>query len=165
MNGAHLGRENGIALQEHIVGELSAVICCRSRVGEDAVFLPLLHGCKQAADADTGCTEIVDLVDFQYRIELVASLQNLADLIGCHRIKAAAKGIELDQLKILTIADKLRGGIEAGVIDPLVVDTERPFRRKINGETVLRQHRKTVRGDHFRNTVIDLRVDVIGSSC
>ena len=44
---------------------------------------------------------------FQTGVDLAASVQDFIHLIGCNGIQAAAKGIQLDQVKILLVFTKL----------------------------------------------------------
>ena len=48
------------------------------------------------------------------------------------------------------------------MVDPLVVDPEGAFGGEIDGQAVLREDGEIVGGNHFRNTVVNLRVDVVG---
>ncbi len=161
VNGAHLGGEDGVAGEVHILGEFRPVISGGLGLGADAPRLTLVHGGQQAADADTGGAQIVHLVDFQDGVELVAALQNLAHLVGGNGVQTAAEGIELDQLQILPIPHEFRRAVQPGMVDPLVVDPEGALGGEIDGQAVFREDGEVVRGDHFRNAVVDLGVDVV----
>ena len=95
MDGAHLGRQNGVALQLHLGGVFLPPIIHRPGLGLDLLLPAHLHGGDQAADADTDGSQVVYLVDFQQGVELVAALQDLRHLVGGDGIQAAAEGIEL----------------------------------------------------------------------
>ena len=164
VNGAHLGGEDGVAGLVHFLGEFRPVIGGGLGLGADAPRLTLVHGGKQTADADTGSAQIVHLVDFQDGVELVAALQNFAHLVGGDGVQAAAEGIQLDQLQVLPIPYKFRRTVQPGMVDPLVVDPEGAFGGEIDGQTVLGEDGEIVGGNHFRNAVVDLRVDVVGSA-
>ena len=68
---------------------------------------------KQAADADTHRAEVVDLVDLENGVELVAALENFGDLVGGHRVKAAAERVELNELETVAPAHEFRRRVEA----------------------------------------------------
>ena len=72
--------------------------------GLDIPFSVLLFfgadGCQKRTDTDAGCAKIVYLVNLQTGVDLAASVQDFIYLIGCNSIQAAAKGIQLDQVKI-----------------------------------------------------------------
>ena len=161
VDGAHLGRQNGIALQLHGFRVLHTLEVHRPGAGMDLLLPAHLHGSDQAADADADSAQIVHLVDFQQRIEFIAALQDLIDLVRGHSVQTAAKGIELQQLQVIPIPDKPGGGIQPGMVDPLVHDPQVLVFLGIR-EAVLREHRQAIGGDEFRDTVIDLRVDMIG---
>ena len=164
VNGAHLGGEDGVAGQVHILGEFRPVIGGGLWLGANAPRLTLVHGGQQTADADTGGAQIVHLVDFQDGVELVAALQNFAHLVGGDGVQAAAEGIQLNQLQVLPIPYKFRRAVQPGMVDPLVVDPEGAFGGEIDGQTVLGEDGEIVGGNHFRNAVVDFGVNVIGSA-
>ena len=164
VNGAHLGGEDGVAGLVHFLGEFRPVISGGLGLGADAPRLTLVHGGQQTADADTGSPQIVHLVDFQDGVELVAALQNFAHLIGGDSVQTAAEGIQLNQLQVLPVPYKFRRTVQPGMVDPLVVDPEGAFGGEIDGQTVLGEDGEIVGGNHFRDAVVDLRVDVVGSA-
>ena len=90
VNGAHLGREQRPLLVAHFFREGRAVVGRALRVRVDALLTSDPHGGEQATDADTHRAEVVDLVDLENGVELVAALENFGDLVGGHRVKAAA---------------------------------------------------------------------------
>ena len=51
------------------------------------------------------------------------------------------------------------------MVHPLVRDDKRPFDLSQMGDGVLCQDREAVGGDQFRNTVVDLRVHMVGTAC
>ena len=61
--------------------------------------------------------------------------------------------------------DEFGSGIETGMIHPLIRDAHRTFGIKVDRETVLGEHREPEACDHFRNAVVDLRINVIGTAC
>ena len=161
VDGAHLGRQNGIALQLHGFRVLHTLEVHRPGAGMNLLLPAHLHGRNQAADADADSAQIVHLVDFQQRIEFIAALQDLIDLVRGHSVQTAAKGIELQQLQVIPIPDEPGGGIQPGMVDPLVHDPQVLVFLGIR-EAVLREHRQAIGGDELGDTVIDLRVDMIG---
>ena len=164
MNGAHLGGEDGVAGLVHFLGELRPVISGGLGLGADAPRLTLVHGGQQTADADTGSAQIVHLVDFEDGVELVAPFQNFAHLIGGDGVQTAAEGIQLDQLQVLPVPHELCRAVQPGMVNPLVVDPEGTLGGEIDGQAVLGEDGKVIRGNHFRNAVVNLRVDVVGSA-
>ena len=50
------------------------------------------------------------------------------------------------------------------MVDPLVIRPDGAGRLEVNGDAVLRKYGEPVGRDHFRNSVIDLRIDVVGSA-
>ena len=162
VNGAHLGGEDGVAGQVHILGEFRPVVGGGLWLGADAPRLTLFHGGQQTADADTGSAQIVHLVDFQDGVELVAPFQNFAHLIGGDSVQTAAEGIQLDQLQVLPVPHELCRAVQPGMVDPLVVDPEGALGGEIDGQAVLGEDGKVIRGNHFRDTVVDFGVNVIG---
>ena len=164
VNGAHLGGEDGVAGLVHFLGEFRPVIGGGLGLGANAPRLTLVHGGQQTADADTGSAQIVHLVDFQDGVELVAALQNFAHLIGGDSVQTAAEGIQLYQLQVFPIPHELCRAVQPGMVDPLVVDPEGTLGGEIDGQAVLGEDGKVVRGNHFRNAVVDFGVNVIGSA-
>ena len=164
MDRTHLRRENGVAVLAHLFGKLRAVISSRTRLRLDPLLFTQTHGGKQAANTDTHRAEVVDLVDFQHGIELVAPLQDLADLIGRDRVKPAAEGIELDQLQIVALAHEFRRRIQARMVDPLIHHAERTLGIEVNRQAVLGKNIQPVGGDQLGDAVVDLGIDVVGSA-
>ena len=164
VNGAHLGGEDGVAGLVHFLGELRPVVGGGLGLGADAPRLTLVHGGQQTADADTGSAQIVYLVDFEDGVELVAALQNFAHLIGGDSVQTAAEGIQLDQLQVLPVPHELCRAVQPGMVNPLVVDPEGTLGGEIHGQAILGEDGKAIRGNHFRDTVVDFGVNVIGSA-
>ena len=162
VNGAHLGREQRPLLVAHFFCEGRAVISRALRVRVDALLTSDPHGGEQAADADTHRAEVVDLVDLENGVELVAALENFGDLVGGHRVKAAAERVELNELETVAPAHEFRRRVEAGVVYPLVVRAQRALGREVDGQAVLGQHVKAVGGDQLGDAVVDLRIKMVG---
>ena len=67
----------------------------------DSLLLPHPQSGDKGADADSGGSQIVYLVNLSAGINLPGITQNIIYLIGGDRIQAAAKGIELNEIQIL----------------------------------------------------------------
>ncbi len=163
MNRRHLRGQDGIAFL-HLLRERNFL----NRGGRDAFLRLLLRPgpdrCDQRTDPDPGRAQIADLVDLQTGIDPPAAGHDFLHLVRGHGVHAAAERVELDDVKVLMLLDVVRRGVEARVIHPLVVDAERPLQFAEMGDGVLGQHRHPVGIDHLRDSVVDLRVDMIGSS-
>ena len=119
---------------------------------------------NQGADADARCTEVIDLVNLQHRINLVGAGQDIGDLVGRDRVKAAAEGVQLHKIQFVRVLHKARRRIEAGVVHPLVGDHDRALDLAEVGDTVLGQNRESEARNHIRNAVVNFGVDVIGTA-
>ena len=162
VNGTHLRSQNRIALIVHLLGKLAALIAIG--LGLFPLCLLHVHRGNQAPDADPSRPQIADLVDFQDCIEFSGLLQQFADLIRGHRIQSASEGIELHHLQILSGAHKFRRTVESGMIGPLIQHAQLPSGASIQGQAVLGEHIKAIGSHHFGNTMVDLRIDMIGAT-
>ena len=161
---AHPGGQNGVACLVHGLGELCPVVGGGLHLGEDALLLPHVHGSQQAANADAGRAQAVHLVDLQHRVQLAGALQDLADLVGGHRVQAAAEGVELNQLQILPRADKFRRPVQPGMVHPLIGHAQGMLGGEILGDAVLGEHRQAVGGHQLGDAMVDFRVNVVGTA-
>ena len=107
----------------------------------DAALFALRHRRQQGTHADARRAQRVHLVNFDERIQLAAAFQNFRDLIGRHGVQPAAEGVELNQLQIVPLADKLRRHIQAGMVHPLVAHAQGMLTVEGSGDAVLSQHR------------------------
>ena len=164
MDGTHLGGEDGVVLLLHLLGVVDALERLYVRGRMDPVLAPHGDGGEQRADADAHRAEVVDLVNLEAGVELAALLQKLANLIGRDGVETAAERVELNELKIVAPADEFRRGVEAGVIDPLVIHAHGALGDKVDGQAILGQHRQAVGRDELGDAVVDLGVDVVGTS-
>ena len=164
MDGAHLRRKDRIAVFLHLPAVFHAPVGNFLRFCLYGLFLPHPHRRHQAADTDTDCAKVVDLVDFQKRIELVAVFQNFIYLVGCYRVESAAEGVELNQLEIVAPGHKLRCRVQPGVIDPLVHDAQAAAGILSDRQAVLREYTQTIGRNQLGDAVVDLRVHVVGTS-
>ena len=162
--GAHLGGDDGPALPAHLLGEHGAVVCSGPGLGVDILVPAHVHGGDKAAHPDTGGTQIVHFVYLQNGVQLAAALQYLGDLVGGDGIQTAAEGVELDELQVVPVGDELRCGVESGVVDPLVVGPDGAAGDKVYGKAVLSKDGEAVGGYELGDTVVYLRVDVVGTS-
>ena len=163
VNRRHLGAQQGIVLF-HLLGEHLTVVGRRVLFPGEMMGLPHPQGRDQGPDADPCGSQVIDLVDLQHRIDLAGARQDVADLIRGNGVQAAAEGIELHQIQVIPGLYKGGGPVQAGVVHPLVRDDDGPFHLSQMGNGILRQHRKTVAGDHVRDTMVDLGIDVIGAA-
>ena len=61
--------------------------------------------------------------------------------------------------------DKISRRIQPGMVHPLIVDTQWTFQGRQMGDGIFRQHGYPVGIDQIRNAVVNLRVDMVGTSC
>jgi len=119
---------------------------------------------NQGADADARRAEVIDLVNLQHRINLVGAGQDIGDLVGRDRVKAAAEGVQLHKIQFVRVLHKARRRIEAGVVHPLVGNHDRALDLAEVGDTVLGQNRESEARNHIRNAVVNFGVDMIGTA-
>ena len=165
MDRTHLRRKDGVPFVEHLLCKLRALVFDRLRIGAYAALAPLVHRRNQTADADARSAEIAYLVDLQHGIELSGLFEYLLHLIGRHSIQPAPEGKELNELQLVAPADEFGGVVEARVIHPLIHHPKRTFPiHQIVRKTVFGKNVKAVRCDHFRDAVVDLRINMIGTT-
>ena len=140
MNGAHLGHQQGITLLVHLLGKFHPLILLGGGLGQDLLFLTHIHGRQQTPNPNPHGAQIVYLVNFQQGIKLVALFQDFRNLIGGHRIQAAAEGVQLHQLQIIPFGNEFRGGIHPGMVHPLIHHPQ--------GTLLMVRHRQAVLGKH-----------------
>ena len=56
-------------------------------------LIPHTKGGDQGTDPDPGCPQVVDLINFQYRIDLSGMGKDIRYLVCGNGVKAAAKGV------------------------------------------------------------------------
>ena len=120
---------------------------------------------QKRANADTGRPKIIYLVDLQTGIDFAASFKDLIYFICSYGVKAAAEGVKLDQIQIVSCFHEVRRRVQAGMVHPLVVDPERTFNLSEMRDGILCQYGDSVAVDQIRDSVMDFRVDVVGASC
>ena len=121
-----------------------------------------LQRSDKAPQTDSHGAQIGDLVDFDLRIQLVAALQYLPHLVRRDGIQSASEGNELYQLYIRVRNGVPRGGIQAGMVRPLVQHMDGCGLSQ-SGDAVLCHDGKAERCRQPVDAVPDLRVDVIRS--
>ncbi len=165
MNGRHLGAEDGVLLVEHLLRKRNLFDAGGVNGALERVLFPDIDGRNQRADADSGGAQVVHLINLEAGIDLVGAGEDVAHLIGGYCIHAASEGVELDQIQIISGTDVGGSRIEAGVIHPLIEHDERPLGGSQVRDGVLGEDGKAVRMNHFRDAVVDLRIQVIRASC
>ena len=163
MDRGHLGTEDGVILA-HILGKDSAVDVGRNDGTFRGLLLADTDGSQKGTDTDTGSSQVAYLVDLQAGINLAGIGQNILNGIRGDGIQAAAKGIELDQVQVFRGLYIVCSCVETAVVHPLVHHDQRALRFVQVGDGILRKHCQSVRIDQFRNPVIDLGVNVVGTS-
>ena len=128
------------------------------------IFLSGANGGEKGTDPDPDSSQVVHFVDLQNSVDLVAAGENLIYLICCYGIQTAAEGVQLDQLQVISCLDEVCGGIKPGVVHPLVVYAQRPFDRSKVGDRILGQDGNVVGGNHIRDSMVNLRVNMIRTS-
>ena len=128
-------------------------------------LFPDLDGGEQGAHTDSRSAEVVYLVDLKAGIDLIGAGQNIIHLVGCHGIKTAAEGIQLDQIEIFNLLDIACSRVQTRMVHPLVGNDQRAFGMTEVGDGVLRQDCHIEGGNQLGNTVVDLRIGMIGMSC
>ena len=146
----------------HLLGVFDAAIRQRLGVGKDLLFLAQIHCGNQRSDPDADGAEVGDLVNFQERVELARIVEYFIYLVARYGVDAAPEGDELNEFKVVSLAHEFRGGIQPGMVDPLVDHAQGPLGLEVDRQAVLGEDGKVVRRDQFRDTVVDLRVDVVG---
>ncbi len=169
VDGRHLGSQDGITGLLHLLGEHDFLKGIRRfvRAHEEAAVLALFLFDRsfQRAQTDTDGAQVRSLVDLDHGIGLVVALQDLAYLIGGDGVDSAAETKKLYQLQIFLMAHVLGCVIQTGMIAPLVQDPERTLKVCLFGDRILRQHGHIQFGNDLIQSVIDLRIDMIGPAC
>ena len=85
-------------------------------------FLGILgtKGCEKRSYTDSGGTKVVYLINLQAGVDLAAAIQDFVDLVGGDGIQSAAKGVQLDQIQVISCLYKVCSCIQSGVVHPLV---------------------------------------------
>ncbi len=136
-------------------------LCC----GFLPVPVPDAQRCQKRTHADTGCAEVIDFIDFQACVNLVRAGENIIYLIGCDRIQTAAEGIQLNHVEVITGFDEGSRAVQAGMVHPLVECYNRALRIPEVRNGILGEDGNSIGVDHLRDTVVNLRIDMIWTAC
>ena len=90
--------------------------------------------------------------------------QNLVNLICGDRVQTASKGIQLNEIQILCSLHIIGGGIQPGVVHPLIIYPQRTFNGSQVGDGILSQHCDSIGVNQIRYPVMNLRVNVVRPS-
>ncbi len=201
MDGAHLRRQDGVALVLHLLGvahlleggalglavhgraarqvrvtrvlqrAVGQVHALRRHLGHQAgrslalqLRALLLQGRHERAHANARGTQVGDLVNLQHGVDLAGLLQNLLHLVGGQGVQAAAKGLKLNEVKVVAGGHEARRAVQAAVVHPLVNHANGPLGLHLVGHGVLRQHGEAKAVQHLGNCVVDLAVVVVGAA-
>ena len=124
MDGRHLGREDGVRLPHLSSEDRPLRAGCRAT---GTTGPPRFERRLEGAQADARCTEVRLLVDLDQRGMPAAGLEDLLHLVARDRVQPAAEGGELHEGQPRrSAASEARGGIEPGVVGPLVDDAQGP---------------------------------------
>ena len=124
-----------------------------------------MNGIEKGTDTNSGCTQVVDLINFQAGIQFFSGRKDILYLIGGYRVQTTAKRVQLDHIQVISCFYKACSGIEAGVIHPLIGNHKGSVRSAQMGYTVFRKDCKTKGSNHFRNTMMDFRINMVGAAC
>ena len=135
----------------------------------DPAFFVLLFlrpdRCNQGTDADTGGSQVVDFINLQTGIDLAGSRQDIIYLICSNGIQTTSERIQLDQIQKIYSFYIIGSCIQTAVIHPLVTDNQRTFRLMQMRDRVFCQYCNAIRSNQFRNTMVDLVINVIRTTC
>ena len=163
MNRRHLRYQDRIILA-HFFGKFHLFNVCRNDLRFDILFVPDAHGGDQGTDADSCCSQVVDLVDLQYRVDSSGIGKNVVDRVGGDGVQSASKRVQLNHFKLFIFLSIVGGAVQTGMIHPLVRYDKRPFHIAQMTDGILAQHGDAIGVNELRNTMVDLRVDVIRAS-
>ncbi len=128
------------------------------------LFIGLVFQCgQQAAHADARGAKVRHLVDLEHRVDLPGAFQNLLHLVGGEGVQAAAEAVQLDEVEVAPFAGDFRGGIQAGVIHPLVHQANRALKRAQMRNGIFGEHGQPEAREQLGNRVVDFGVVVIGA--
>ena len=164
MDRRHLRTKDGIFLCLHLFSKESSLIICRPDITYVIFFITDSDSSDEGSYSDTCGTEVIDLIYLKHCIDLIRSCQNVFDLVNSHSIQSASKGIELYKVNVFSVFYKFRSSVKSRMVHPLVCDYGRTFYLSEMRYRVFGKHRKIVAGDKFRNSMVDLRVNMIRSS-
>ena len=127
----------------------------------DPVFFTDTNRADQRADSDPCGSQIIYFVNLQYCVDTSGFCQDISYCISCYGVQSAAKGVQLNDFKLFVGFCVVGSSIQSGMIHPLVRYIQRAVHFRQVRNRILCQYRNTIRGDQFRNTVVDLRINMI----
>ena len=88
--------------------------------GFNIFLFPHIHCRNQTSYTDSDSAEVIDFIYFQNSVEFVTLLENFVYLIRCYCIQSAPEGVELNQLKVVSLPNELSRGIKPRMVHPLI---------------------------------------------
>ncbi len=164
VDGTHL-RSKDCVLCLHLLGENLPVVCGTLYFHASSVSLVGLDCGNQRPDANSDCSKIASLVDFDESEHPALCLEDFVHLVRCNGIKSASEGSKLHKLKIRHFGNEGGGSVQPVVVHPLVYYAQRPLDCTQLSDRILREYGKPESVNHFRNTMIDFRVKVVRTAC
>ena len=159
-----VGRDYRVTVFLHLLGELLEPYVVVRFFVLDVALPALLHDRHQRTYAYARRAEVVDLVYLEHGIQLVRSEHEFLYLVGRHRVAAAAEGVELYELEVVLFAHVVRCRVQAGMVHPLVEHAYGVMYLIEVGNAVFGEHREAVGVYHLGYAMVDLGVEVIGTS-
>ncbi len=147
----------------HFLGKLSLrIMDFRHMI---AVLDSFLDSGLQRTETDTDSAEVQALVDLEAGVETVSLAHDFLYLIGNDGIKAAAEGVQFDELKIRMACDVFSCLVQTAVPGPLVHDTQIREFAAHHGYAVFGKDSHAQLVDEVRNRMVDRRVDMVRTAC
>ena len=95
-------------------------------------------------------------------MDVSAPLQNLLYLVSGNRVHAATKRVQLHQFQVSFITHPGGSLIKPRMISPLVTHPQGTFQAAVN-HRILGENRHSQADNQLRNSVVNLRIQVIGT--
>ena len=130
-----------------------------------AVLFSFVHGCFEGSDPDPCCAHVRAFIYFKYRVEFVVLLCDLFYLVGRDCIYAASKGVELNDLHIVSRSNEFCCSVQSRMIDPLVQRTDRSRKIRQMKYGVFCENDHIEGCDDLVESVVDLRIEMVRTSC
>ena len=160
MDRSHLRSKDCIRLS-HFFCKDGTLVAGRNNLALFRIFLSGADGSDERTDTDTCSAKVVYLINLQAGVNLAGMSQDIADLIGGNSIQSTTERIQLDQIQKVGRFYIICSCIQSGVVHPLVKYDQRAFYLMQMGDGIFGQNCKSVGCNQFRNTVVDLRVNMI----
>ena len=126
--------------------------------------LAVIHDEEERTETDADGTEVRAFIDFQQCVDLMAVGQDILHLVGNDSVEATTEGVQFDQFQVLMLLYILGSPVEARVVRPLVDDAQVARELAQGRYTILCEDGQAEAVDELRNTMVDFRVDVIGTA-